>query len=109
VASTGPFLVSLPNGGEVIRSGSAYNVTWDPAGTNGAPVSVTDVKISLSTDGGATYPTVLAASTANDGSETFTLPCISSTTARIKIEALGNIFFDISDANFTIQAGFDFD
>jgi hypothetical protein len=84
-------------------------VTWDPAGTNGAPVNVSDVKISLSTDGGATYPTVLAASTANDGSETFTLPCVTSTNARIKIEALGNIFFDISDANFTIQSGFDFD
>ncbi len=62
------------------------------------------MKISLSTDGGYTYPYVLLASTPNDGSETVTLPPgVTSTTARVKVEAVGNIFFSISPANFTIN------
>jgi hypothetical protein len=63
------------------------------------------VKISLSTDGGQTFPTVLIASTPNDGSQALTIPNTATTTARIKIEAVGNIFFDISNTNFTIAVG----
>ena len=62
-----------------------------------------NVKISLSTDGGLTFPTVLAARTPNDGSQVVALPNISTTTARIKVEAVGNYFFDINDADFTIE------
>jgi hypothetical protein len=109
VAGTGPFLVSTPNGGETFIGGTSQTITWDPAGTAAAPISTANVKISLSTDGGLTYPTVLTASTANDGTENVIFPCVTSTTARIKVEAVGNIFFDISDANFTIANGFDFD
>ena len=33
-----------------------------------------------------------------------TLPNVSTTEARVKIEAVGNIFFDLSNADFAIQA-----
>jgi len=56
----------------------------------------------MSTDGGWTYPIVLLASTPNDGSQTVTLPAVTTSSARIKVEAIGNIFFDISDDNFSI-------
>ena len=46
--------------------------------------------------------TVLLASTPNDGSEVVTIPAGATNTARMKVEAVGNIFFDISDTNFTI-------
>lgn len=101
-ADSGPFKVTAPNTAINVTGGSQLNVTWDVANTTAAPVSAANVKISLSTDGGTNFSTVLAASTANDGSETVTLPNVSSTTARIKVEAVGNIFFDINDANFTI-------
>ena len=59
----------------------------------------------MSTDGGQTFPTVLIASTPNDGSQALTIPNTATSTARIKVEAVGNIFFDISNTNFTITAG----
>jgi len=82
--------------------GSTQTITWDKANTDLPPVDTSLVKISLSTDGGVTYPTVLAESTANDGSEAVTIPTIATSNARVKIEALGNVFFDVSNANFTI-------
>jgi hypothetical protein len=86
------------------KGGSTQNITWNPANTNIAPVGASNVKISLSTDGGKTYPHVLAATTANDGSEPVTLPNVGTTQARVKIEGVGNVFFDISNADFAIQA-----
>ena len=104
IATTGPFAVTVPNGGENYPGGSSQTITWNVVGTDAAPINVANVRISLSTDGGLTYPTVLAASTPNDGSESLTIPAVISNTARIKVEALGNIFFDISNANFIISA-----
>ena len=102
--TSGPFKVTSPNTNVSWPGGSPQTITWDVMGTSGAPVNCANVKISLSTDGGNTFPTLLNASTANDGSEVVTIPVGTTTTARIKVEAVGNIFFDISDANFTITA-----
>jgi hypothetical protein len=40
----------------------------------------------------------------NDGSESVIVPSTPGTTNRIKVESVGNIFFDISNTNFTIGA-----
>jgi Metallo-peptidase family M12B Reprolysin-like/Secretion system C-terminal sorting domain/Bacterial pre-peptidase C-terminal domain/Fibronectin type III domain len=100
--TSGPFAVSAPNTAVTWAGGSTQNITWSVNNTTAAPVSCTNVKICLSTDGGLTFPTVLVASTPNDGTEALVIPTIPTTTARIKVEAVGNIFFDISNANFTI-------
>ena len=100
----GPFLVTSQATPAPLTGGSTQSVTWDVAGTNVAPIGVTEVKISLSADGGVTYPYVLAETTSNDGSEAVTLPNVATTDARIKVEAVGNVFFDISETDFTIQA-----
>lgn len=101
--NAGPFLVTSPNSAVSLDGGSTQTVTWSVANTDVAPVNTANVKISLSTDGGNTYPHTLAASTANNGSKTVTLPLVASTTARIKVEAVDNIFFDVSNADFTIR------
>jgi hypothetical protein len=104
-SAAGPFIVTQPNTNVNWNSGSQQTITWDVASTDAAPVNCASVRISLSTDGGLSFPTVLAASTANDGSELITLPDVSSNQCRIKVEAIGNIFFDISNANFTVNDG----
>ncbi len=114
VAGTGPFRVSSQNTATTWAANSNQTITWDVAGTNANGINAANVKISLSTDGGQTFPVTLSASTANDGSEQITVPNNATTQARIKVEAVGNIFFDINDLNFTINAAavrspFDFD
>ncbi len=105
-AASGPFAVTAPNTAVSWNAGSTQTVTWSVNSTNVAPVNCANVKISLSTDGGLTFPTVLSASTPNDGTESLVIPAntANSTTARIKIEAVGNIFFDISNTNFSIPS-----
>lgn len=102
--SSGPFAVTAPNTAVSWAGNSSQTITWNVASTTASPVSCANVKISVSTDGGTTFST-LVASTPNDGSEVVTIPNTPTTTARIKIEAVGNIFFDISNTNFTITSG----
>ena len=98
------FSVTAPNNAGPFTNGSSIGVTWNVTGTNLPPVSTANVKISLSTDGGYSYPYTLLASTPNDGSENVTLPAgVTTSTGRIKVEAVGNIFFAISATNFTIN------
>ncbi len=114
--TSGPFAITAPETAVLWASNSAQTITWNVAGTDNATVNAQSVKISLSTDGGQTFPTILAASTANDGTESIAVPNVNTSQARIKIEAVGNVFFDISGADFTITQSatasrkfFDFD
>lgn len=103
-AATGPFVVTAPNTAVNLQGNAQSTVTWNVAGTTNSPVNAQNVDILFSSDGGQTFPTVLAAGTPNDGGEPVTVPNVNTSTARIKVQATGNIFFDISDANFSIVA-----
>jgi len=92
-ADTGPFTVIQPSSWS---TKSVQTITWNVANTNAAPVSCDAVKITLSRDDGNSFPIILANNTPNDGSETVTVPGTPSSFARVKVEAVGNIFFNIS-------------
>ncbi len=102
--TAGPFLLTYPNTAVSVASSSRQTITWAVANTNVAPVSAADVRITLSVDGGLSYPFTLAASAPNTGSAQVVLPAGQrSSQARVKVEALGNVFFDVSNTNFTIR------
>lgn len=102
--TTGPFAVTAPNSFVTWRVGEYQTITWSVAGTTAGTVNCANVAIELSTDGGNTFPVTLVASTPNDGAQEIIVPNNITSQARIRVKAVGNIFFDISNANFTIQA-----
>ena len=103
--NSGPFLETTNLAGSY-ASGSAQTITWSVNNTTAAPVSCANVDILLSINGGQTFPFTLLTATANDGTQSVTLPSLATatTTARIKVQANNNIFFDISNSNFSIAA-----
>ncbi|GAA5148550.1 hypothetical protein GCM10023340_22520 [Nocardioides marinquilinus] len=101
-AGTAPFQITSQGTASSVSGNATGTVAWDVVGTDLAPYSVSNVKISLSTDGGLTYPTVLLASTPNDGSQAVTWPNVATSQGRIKVEAIDNYFYDLNDANITI-------
>jgi gliding motility-associated-like protein len=104
-AGSGPFVESYPSAAGITWTGSTTEtVTWNVAGTSGAPVSCANVDILLSTDGGVTFPTVLATGVPNSGSSVITVPNTPTITAVVMVICSNGTFFDISDNVFTIVA-----
>ncbi len=104
--TAGPFEVTYPNAtGITWGMNTTEVVTWNVNGTNLSPVNCASVNILISYNSGSSF-TMLKASVANDGSEPVTVPTLSAnvSTCRIKIESVGNVFFDINTPNFTIAS-----
>ena len=104
IGSSGPFSVTQPSSDTNWTAGTAQTISWNVAGTANVPTSCDRVRILLSIDGGTSFSTVLTDSAPNTGSAIVTIPNIATTTARIKVAAVGNIFFNISPGNFSIAA-----
>lgn len=104
----GPFILTSPNTSSVTwTAGSTQTVTWDVAGTDAAPISCSQVEILLSIDGGYSYPYTISSGTENDGTETVQVPDNiphSTNQARVMVKGKDNVFFDISNQDFTITA-----
>lgn len=103
-ATAGPFSVTAPNTAVSYVGGSTQTVTWAVAGTTANGVNCANVDILISTNAGSTWTTLLAA-TPNDGTQAVTIPNTAGTTNRIMVKGTNHIFFDVSNANFTITAG----
>jgi hypothetical protein len=89
-------------GGDTLPPGVPVNIQW----ISDDDVSVSNVDILLSTDGGVNYDTTIVAATADDWTQNWTPPNIYAPHSRIKIVArdgLGNTGSDASPADFTIN------
>ena len=99
-----PPTVSLlvPNGGETWAAGSTHDIVWSASGPSG----VANVDLLYSTDGGATYPNVIALALPNSGVYHWSIPDIASTQVRMQVVAhdfIGLSSSDASAADFTIR------
>ena len=98
----GPFLVTSQNtAGLSYTQGSTPTITWSVNNTTALAGSA-NVNIKLSIDGGQTFPIVLAANTANDGSQVVTIPNVTAPYCRILIEPTGNDYYAINTNDFAI-------
>ena len=100
--SVGSFSVTSQALNNVYTSESERTVSWNVSGTDLNPISVSSVDITMSVDGGETFPYVLAENVPNDGSHDITLPDVVTTEGRIRVDAVGNIFYSINQRPFSI-------
>ena len=98
------FLVTSQSEEETFIAGQTISVTWSKGTSDIAPINCQNVSIKLSEDGGLTFPIILSANTTNDGSEVVVVPNNVTTQARIMVEAVDNIFYNINTVNFEIQS-----
>lgn len=101
--AAGPFAVTSQNAeGLVWVPNTQEMIQWDVAGTTGNGVDVSNVNIRLSTDGGQTFPILLASNVSNDGMQMIDVPDSKAPSCFIMVEAVGNFFFALSPKSFSI-------
>ena len=102
--TAGPFSVSSQNSATTYTGGTSQTITWNVAGTTANGVNAANVDILWSTNSGTTWTTLLAG-TPNDGTQAVVIPNASTTTGRIMVKGSNHIFFDVNNANITVNAG----
>jgi hypothetical protein len=94
----GSLTLTAPNGGEAWKIGTVQRISWTRTGT----ISLVELRYSI--DSGATFTTVITAST--DGLSNYydwTVPDSPSSTVQVKIiDKAYDTVIDTSDANFKI-------
>ena len=102
--SAGPFRVTYPNVTNITwNPGEFETVTWDVANTDQGVVNCQLVNIKMSTNGGLTFPITLATNVPNRGRYCIEVPDVTTSNARIMVEAADNVFFDISNNNVRVE------
>ena len=105
VIDTDPFVITSQNtSGTIWKAGSTETITWDKSTTDIAPINCENVKIMLSTNGGESFDITLVESTPNDGSYDVIVPNNVTTSARIMVLAVDNIFYNVNAINFEIES-----
>ncbi len=104
IDNAGPFTVSSQSTNVSYVAGSRQEVLWDVAQTNHAPINTQTVDIYFSTNGGASFPIVLADSVPNDGKQDILIPGFATPTARIMVRAHDNIFLAVNTTDFTVTS-----
>ncbi|MBU4368152.1 Ig-like domain-containing protein [Patescibacteria group bacterium] len=97
--------VLTPNGGNYLKGGASYNITWTP--TSDTNLGGTPIKIEYSALGTFADTITLADNEANDGTYAWTVPSSNLNTAKIRITATdwaGNHSESVSATAFTIDS-----
>lgn len=97
-------LVRFPNGGEQLTAGDSVEIRWSTDDRQG----IINVDLLLSTDAGATFPTVIASALPDTGSYMWTVPDTGTSNAVVRVRPrnlLNNTGHDDSDAVFAILGG----
>lgn len=103
VGNDGPFKVTSTK----VYNNAPGAFTWDVVGTNAAPYNVANVKIDYTTDNGNTW-TVLAASTANDGSEAISFANIpTDSQISVRVSAIDNVFYAVGKVTVSAMVNCD--
>ncbi len=97
VGNDGPFKFSGLTTSTVLYNNAQNTITWDVANTNAAPYNTSAVKIEYTTDltNGSAW-TELVASTPNTGSYTVQMPASLTGAVKLRISAVGNVFYAVS-------------
>ncbi len=106
LAASGPFVINSQNELDYLVEGGAVElIQWDVANTDLSPIGENQVIISMSTDGGNTFPITLADGVPNIGRAKVVIPNnIDTSTARIKVKAKSGIFFALNKLDFSIES-----
>lgn len=97
VGNDGPFKFTGLTGSTSLYNNAANTILWDVANTNIAPYNAANVKIEYTTDlVNGTAWTELVASTPNTGSYTAQMPSGLTGNIKLRISAIGNVFYAVS-------------
>jgi len=97
VGNNGPFKFNGLTASTVLYNNASNTIQWEVANTNAAPYNVANIKIDYTADNGNTW-TDLIASTPNTGSYSVQMPSGLTGTVKLRISAIGNIFYAVSPA-----------
>lgn len=86
--------VLSPNGG-TLTAGTSSPITW-------AASAVTNVRLELTTDGGATWSTLAASVPAASGAYAWTVPAVATSAAFVRVSDTASSTSDRSDTAFSI-------
>lgn len=97
VGNDGPFKFNGITSSTTLYNNASNTITWDVANTNAAPYNASNVKIEYTTDlvNGSAW-TELVASTPNTGTYTVQMPANLTGAIKLKISAIGNVFYAVS-------------
>jgi chitodextrinase len=96
-----PLKLNSPNGGEVLPTGTIYNIAWD------GPSSAVTFDLSYSNDGGSTWKSIVSGATGKNHS--WQVPVIKRNKKNCLMKVIGydasrsKIGDDISDASFVVE------
>ena len=93
--------LTSPVGGESWGIGTSHAITW----TATDDIGIAGVDLAYSTDGGATFPNVIATGIANSGAYAWTLPGVPGANYRVRVtvrDGGNNTATDASASNFAV-------